>query len=302
MKKGGRPGTRRLLQSLETLAGRDVAIVAIVGSGTANAAARTRRLLLCLNFRRMNRLPIVVSADRWRQDRKIDPLVIIVSPRLPTATAIVIVADTPVGPVTARLSPLAVTPVARRPVAARLGAIVGRTRAALLRPALRLFFVVALDIDFANAIIVAVGFHPVVTVIVLVVVVSLALLFVESRSGIAEHAKIMIRELQVIFSLDAVAGQLGVAGHALVFFEQLGGIAALAIILTIAATVAGHAAGLLSTAAATAAALTIIDQTKFPRRTGAMAPQNHSLEGQSFNPTAVLRAYRAGAPFLVVCA
>ena len=45
----------------------------------------------------------------------------------------------------------------------------------------------------------------------------------------------MVRELQVIFGLDAVAGELRIARHALVLLEQLGGIAALPIVLAITA-------------------------------------------------------------------
>ena len=44
----------------------------------------------------------------------------------------------------------------------------------------------------------------------------------------------MVGELEIIFGLDAVAGELRVARHALVFLEQLRGIAALAIVLAIA--------------------------------------------------------------------
>jgi hypothetical protein len=69
----------------------------------------------------------------------------------------------------------------------------------------------------------------------------------------------MVSVLKVIFGLDAVAGELGVARQRLVFFEQLGGIAALAIILAIAGSTA-HSLGALSTAATTTAALTIVDQ------------------------------------------
>jgi hypothetical protein len=69
----------------------------------------------------------------------------------------------------------------------------------------------------------------------------------------------VIRELQIIFGLDTVARKLCVARHALVLFEQLGGIAALAIILAVARLSAEVPASLPSTAAP-AAALTIIDQ------------------------------------------
>ena len=82
----------------------------------------------------------------------------------------------------------------------------------------------------------------------------------------------MIGELEVIFGLDAVAGKLHVARQCLVFFEQLGGIAALAIVLAIAVRTAGHTLGTLSTATATAAALTIVDQeSMFPV---ALGPRN----------------------------
>ena len=70
----------------------------------------------------------------------------------------------------------------------------------------------------------------------------------------------MVRELEIIFGLDAVARELRIARHALVFFEQLGGIAALAIVLAVARLSAEVPAPRLSTAAAPAAALTIIDQ------------------------------------------
>src|SRR4030095_9529067 len=63
--------------------------------------------------------------------------------------------------------------------------------------------------------------------------------------------------------------ELGVARQALVFFEQLGGVAALAVILAIDAGVSGHSLRPLSAAATTTAALTIVDQNLFPCRTGA---------------------------------
>ena len=70
----------------------------------------------------------------------------------------------------------------------------------------------------------------------------------------------MVGELQIIFGLDAVAGELGVARHALVFLQELGGIAALAIVLAVARRPPRFSAAALSPAAATAAALTIVDQ------------------------------------------
>jgi hypothetical protein len=70
----------------------------------------------------------------------------------------------------------------------------------------------------------------------------------------------MVCELQIIFGLDAVAGKLGVARHALVLFEQLGGIATLAIVLPIARLPATEVLAPALSPAAPAAALSIIDQ------------------------------------------
>jgi hypothetical protein len=85
-------------------------------------------------------------------------------------------------------------------------------------------------------------------------------LLLEARTAFLEHAEIMVGELKIIFGLDPVARQLHVAGKGLVLFEQLRGIAALAIVLAIAIRTSGNTLGTLSTATATAAALTIIDQ------------------------------------------
>jgi hypothetical protein len=90
-------------------------------------------------------------------------------------------------------------------------------------------------------------------------VAARALVF-EARTVFAEHSEIVIRELQIIFGLDSVARELGVARHALVFLEQLRGIAALAIVLSITGLSADIPASALSPATAPAAALTIIDQ------------------------------------------
>ena len=295
MKKAADLRVHRRLQSLDLLA---CGGVAFVGAGPANAAARLRRLLGVVGTRTDRFAVAVVTGNCRRQNRIIDPLAVIVVARtaIIVATTVAVAGGAAVGTVAARFGPIAIATVNIRSITARFSAVIGWARAAsalrlLVGPgALGLIFAVTIEIAVAVAVIVHVGIHP-------VVVVTDTLLFVEPRPGIAQHAEIMIRELKIIFGLDAVAGLLGVARHALVFLMQLGGIAALAIILAIAAIiVAGHALGLLSTATATAATLTIIDQAKFPRRTGASAPQNHSLEGQSSNPSAVLRANCAGAP------
>ncbi len=97
-------------------------------------------------------------------------------------------------------------------------------------------------------------------IVFFIVTIATLILFFETRAAIFEHAEIMIRELKVIFGLDAVAGELHVARQCLILFEQLGGVTALAIVLAIAIRTAGNTLGTLSAAAPTAAALTIIDQ------------------------------------------
>jgi hypothetical protein len=93
-----------------------------------------------------------------------------------------------------------------------------------------------------------------------------AALFVEAGAAFAQHAEIMVRELQIIFGLDTVAGELRITRHAFVFFEQLRRIATLPLIAGIApAAVATHSGGTLSTTTATAAVLTIVDQRVGPR-------------------------------------
>jgi hypothetical protein len=81
----------------------------------------------------------------------------------------------------------------------------------------------------------------------------------------------MVRVLEIIFGLDAIARELRVARQTLVFFEQLGGIAALAIILPVP-RLSAEVRAPLSTATAPAAALTIIDQMPTSLRSSLSAP------------------------------
>ena len=77
----------------------------------------------------------------------------------------------------------------------------------------------------------------------------------------------MVRILQIIFGLDAVTPELRVARHALVFFEELRGVATLAIVLAVAVRPAAQILGPLASAAATAATLlSIIDQMLLPSK------------------------------------
>jgi hypothetical protein len=66
----------------------------------------------------------------------------------------------------------------------------------------------------------------------------------------------MVRELQIIFALHAVARELRVASHVLVFLEQLCRVATLAVVLAVAPETLAP----LAPTAATAAALSIVDQ------------------------------------------
>jgi hypothetical protein len=85
------------------------------------------------------------------------------------------------------------------------------------------------------------------------------ILLFEARAVLTQHAEIMIGELEIIFGLNPIARELGVARHALVFLEQLSGIAALAVVLPVA-RLSAEVLSPLSTATAPAATLSIIDQ------------------------------------------
>ena len=107
----------------------------------------------------------------------------------------------------------------------------------------------------------------VVTVVVIDILTALTPLIFEARAALAQHAEIMIRELQKIFGLDAVAGKLGVARHVLVFLEELRRIAALAIVLAVT-RLSAEILSPLSPTAAPAAALSIVDQIPTSLRSG----------------------------------
>ena len=111
-----------------------------------------------------------------------------------------------------------------------------------------------------------------VEIVALVILVAAGTLVLDPRPILTEHAEIMVGELEVIFGLDAVAGELRVASEAFVLFEQLRRIAALPVVAGIAPGTAGHAPGRLptTTAAATSTTLAIIHQILVPCRTGAL--------------------------------
>jgi hypothetical protein len=105
--------------------------------------------------------------------------------------------------------------------------------------------------------------RPAVVAVTITVLVPGALLFL-TGARIGQDAEIMIRELQIIFGHDPIAGQLRVPCHVPVFFKQLRRIAACAAIDPVAligvATTTAHATlgALIVVTTATAPVLTII--------------------------------------------
>ncbi len=88
------------------------------------------------------------------------------------------------------------------------------------------------------------------------------LIFLKARARFAQHAKIMVGELQIIFGIDAVALHLRVPRERFILLQQLGRIAACAIIdpVAIVGTPGITPRCALPPTTATAAGLTIIDQ------------------------------------------
>jgi hypothetical protein len=71
----------------------------------------------------------------------------------------------------------------------------------------------------------------------------------------------MIRELKIIFRLHAIAGELRVAGHVLVFLEELRGIAPAALVAATTASAASpETLRTLTPTTATATVLPIVHQ------------------------------------------
>ena len=116
---------------------------------------------------------------------------------------------------------------------------------------------------------------------------------------IGEDPEIMIRELQIIFGVDAIARHLRVAGQVLVLFEQLRRIAARATVDPVAAVTLSVAAAatltlLATTTAATATVLTVVDQFTVlvlepkpafaPEARGAIVPRRRDRFGNAGLP------------------
>ena len=85
-------------------------------------------------------------------------------------------------------------------------------------------------------------------------------LILEADAIFAQHPEIMVGELEIIFALDAVAGELRVTREAFVLLQQLRRIAALPIVLAIPSGLSPEVLSPLSPTTAPAAALSLIDQ------------------------------------------
>jgi hypothetical protein len=128
----------------------------------------------------------------------------------------------------------------------------------------------ALRLDLTDVVGVGIGIGSVgrtglgilILIVVAIIVAALTALLLEARAILAEHAEIVIRILQIIFGLDAVALHLRVARHAFIFLEQLRRVAALPVILAIARIGVATLRPSAAAATAPATALTIVDQTK----------------------------------------
>ena len=94
---------------------------------------------------------------------------------------------------------------------------------------------------------------------------ALLVLLFEARAVLVQYAEIMIGKLQIIFGVHTITGHLRVARHILVFFEQLGRIAASAIVDAVAIVAAAPVVTTIGTtvivpAAIATAGLPVVDQ------------------------------------------
>ena len=120
-----------------------------------------------------------------------------------------------------------------------------------------------------------------IALVLVAIIAVLTTLILEAGAAFAEHSEIMVRILQIIFGLHAVARELRVARHALVFLQELGGITALAIVLAVARLSAEVPTSPLSPTTAPAAALSIVDQMPTSLRSE-LAPSGIGQQGRCF--------------------
>src|SRR5918993_1273561 len=251
----------------ETSGGRsDIAF--IVGrAGLAGAALGARGLLL-VGFRLLG---AGVAPDRGRQSVERNALEIgaraidrsdDVAWRLPVLAIAAV--------------PVAVVAVARIARSA-FRAVVAFEALAAIRPLVVALVLLALLVAALGHFLVAVIF-----VAVVAAVAALPALLLEPRAAFAEHPVIMVGVLQIIFGLHAVAAELRVARHALLFFQGLRRFAGLAVVLAIAVRPTAEILWSLAPTAATAATLSIIDQIGFPSKAEA-SPFRRRQSGAPFS-------------------
>jgi hypothetical protein len=248
------------------------ALVIVLNLGSANAAARTGRFDLDLVVAHLGN-----GADRRRQEIGDARACRFGCYRLD----LLLVARAALGKLAARtLFALAVVPRAivtrtlfTRPVLtgtivtraflavaiAALVALTARLTVLTILTVLTVGTLLAFLTRLVERILVAVAVEAL--VIAVLVIVLIGTLILEPRAGFAQHTEIVIRELEIIFGLHTVAGELRIAGHVLVLLEQLRGIAPAALFAATAATAAStETSRLLTPTTATAAALAIVHQ------------------------------------------
>jgi len=118
-----------------------------------------------------------------------------------------------------------------------------------------------------TAIVVALGIAAVAVHTVIIIAVTAIAAFGLAITMVAQDAEIMFGILQIIFCRHPIAGLLGITRQGTIFFQQLGGIAPLAVIKPGAVIVA--ASHLLRARAGIAAStpppLVVPDQDRCPR-------------------------------------
>jgi hypothetical protein len=122
----------------------------------------------------------------------------------------------------------------------------------------------------ASLILGAFGLGLILLALVLIIVALAGTLLLIAGAALGEDAEIMVRILEIGLGQHAVALHLGVAGQSLIFLQKLRRIAALPVVLAVARTriVAAGRSTAATAAAAPAAALTIVDQTKILTKGG----------------------------------
>ena len=166
---------------------------------------------------------------------------------------------------------------------------------AIITPGIEALLTLAIVAPIITVVIAAIGFggFRIAVDAIIVITVTPAAAFGLAIAVIAEQAKIMFGILQIIFCRHPVAGLLGIARQSTIFFQQLGGIAALAIIEPGAVIIAtSHLLRARPIVAATAPPpLVVPDQDRRPRCLAMMRP----LLGE-IGP---LRAVLAPAPWTI---